>query len=470
MQNQKIRPKQIPTTATAADITRGNFFVLDTPDTLEKLDAETLLQVTAQNALENIKNLHDKSEGYLVLDDADGAGRFPLSNLAQKKEYGCFSVEDENGNAVMAVLHGHVKTKNFDSEKMPEEYARNRKSPCFLISDEQLNAILAVVNGHIRTKYFNSATLLADFAQNKGGRFPLTIEDENGNAILAVINGCIRTKYFNPATLPAKFAQNKGGRFPLTIEDENGNAVLAVINGHIRTKYFNSAKKPDQAETFFTESKNYGKSVGVFGGSLSVNAESETAKNLWRKYLAMDVTSYGIAGAGFSSQQSTTTSIQRQVDSAGVKDVYILWASTNDFTNNREVGSYTDYTYLDNYDESKLTTQCGGINYCLKKLYEKNPLCEVYFFTGIDFFTSESGYNPFTQITNSLGYTYQDYVDAQKKCCELFSIPVLDQNSISGLNYFNYTQFFKDDNRHMKNSGYEKIAYQQLQFLANGLA
>ena len=51
MPNQKIRPRNIPTTATAADITSGNYTVLDTHDNLKKLDAGTLLQVTAQNAL-----------------------------------------------------------------------------------------------------------------------------------------------------------------------------------------------------------------------------------------------------------------------------------------------------------------------------------------------------------------------------------------------------------------------------------
>ena len=51
MPNQKIRPRNIPTTATAADFTSGNYTVLDTPDNLKKLDAGTLLQVTAQNAL-----------------------------------------------------------------------------------------------------------------------------------------------------------------------------------------------------------------------------------------------------------------------------------------------------------------------------------------------------------------------------------------------------------------------------------
>jgi hypothetical protein len=248
------------------------------------------------------------------------------------------------------------------------------------------------------------------------------------------------------------------------VSDGNGKRCLVVYDGHLITKNFDSRK----LQEFYKVSKNYGKSVGVFGGSLSVYPESQAVKKLWKKYLSLDITDYGVGGAGFSSLQGTTP-IQTQVDNAASKDIYILWASTNDYTNSREIGSYSDYTYLDNYDSSKLTTQCGGINYCIKKLYEKNPLAEIYFFTGIDFFSQEGGYNPFTEQANLLGYTYQQYVDAQKKCCELFSIPVLDQNAISGLNIFNYTNFFKSDNLHMKEAGYEKIAMQQIQFLANGL-
>lgn len=212
--------------------------------------------------------------------------------------------------------------------------------------------------------------------------------------------------------------------------------------------------------------KNSGKSIGVFGGSLSVYSESETAKNIWRSILDAEVTSYGVAGAGFSSLQGT--SIQQQVDNAAVHDIYVLWASTNDYTNNRECGDWSDYTEIDSYDESKLITQCGGINYAIKKLLEKNPKAEIYFFTSLRFFYNESGYNPFSNNTNSTGKTFADYVEAQKKCCEYYSIPVLDQFNIQGANIFNYEQYYKSDKLHMNEEGYAKIGYQQAYFLMNG--
>ena len=91
-----------------------------------------------------------------------------------------------------------------------------------------------------------------------------------------------------------------------------------------------------------TNSMNYGKTVAVFGGSVSVIPPSDSAKVLWEKHLGLKITNYGVPGAGFSSLQGK--SLQKQVDEAGVFDIYILWASTNDYTNKRENGEYTDYT------------------------------------------------------------------------------------------------------------------------------
>lgn len=221
-----------------------------------------------------------------------------------------------------------------------------------------------------------------------------------------------------------------------------------------------------QEQSPYRASKNYGKSVGVFGGSLSVNKESEAAKDIWRELLGAEVVTYGIGGAGFSSLQGKT--IQGQVDAAGVHDIYILWASTNDYTNSREVGCWTDYTELDGYDESKLVTQCGGINYCIRKLLEKNPAAEIYFFTSLRFFRSESGYNPFSKETNNVGASFSDYVRAQKECCEYYCIPVLDQFNLQGINKFNCSLYYLDDLLHMNEEGYRKVGYMQADFIANG--
>jgi hypothetical protein len=101
--------------------------------------------------------------------------------------------------------------------------------------------------------------------------------------------------------------------------------------------------------------------------------------------------------------------IKQQVDEAGLFDIYILWASTNDYTNHRAVGTYTDYTEFDSYDEGKLLTQAGGINYCIKKIYELNPNAIIYFFTSSKDFNDQGGYDPF------YAQGMNQYVEIQKK-------------------------------------------------------
>lgn len=216
----------------------------------------------------------------------------------------------------------------------------------------------------------------------------------------------------------------------------------------------------------YRSARNYGKRIAVFGGSLSVNPESDAAKQMWADMLGATVDTYGAGGAGFSNLQGY--SLQKQVDTAGVYDVYVLWASTNDFTNNRECGTWKDYTAADGFDESKLCTQCGGINYCVKKLMEKNPDAELYFFTGVRFFVSETGHNPFSDDFNGAGLNFAAYVKAQKECCAHYGIPVLDQFDNQGINEFNYPKYYMPDKLHLTEEGYRRLAPMQVDFLANG--
>ena len=204
-------------------------------------------------------------------------------------------------------------------------------------------------------------------------------------------------------------------------------------------------------------SVNYGKSVAVFGGSVSVIPESESAKYMWKEYLGMTLTDYGVPGAGFSSLQGK--SLQQQVDEAGVFDIYILWASTNDYTNKRAVGTYIDYTEFDGFNTEKLTTQAGGMNYCIKKIYELNPNASIYFFTSSKAFNDRGGYDPLYKTGMN------EYVEMQKEVCELHGIPVLDQYLLGGFNVYNKNIYYNDP-IHMNALGYKKLGELQVSFLA----
>lgn len=216
-----------------------------------------------------------------------------------------------------------------------------------------------------------------------------------------------------------------------------------------------------RALTACPNSINYGKSVGVFGGSLSRAIESQVAKSFWRNYLKMEIVDYGIGGNGFAT---LSANIQQQVNKAKIHDIYILWASTNDLQENISIGEKTDYTILDNFDSSKLSTQCGGINYCIKHLREVNPKSTIYLFTSLKHYSTPFGYE--RTIKNK--YTLFDYVQKQIECADMQNIEYFDQwmaqdGRITKKNWKTYYQY---DGFHLKALGYLDIGIRQLLFLA----
>lgn len=206
-----------------------------------------------------------------------------------------------------------------------------------------------------------------------------------------------------------------------------------------------------------------GKSVAVFGGSLSVNKESEAAKLMWRQYLNMNVTDYGHGGFGFSSLQG---SIIDQVKRAKKHDIYILWASTNDFTNNREPGTPNDYTEADRFDESKLVTQCGGLNFCIRHLRQLNPQATIYVFGALPFWRNSGCYDPLSNEVNQTGHNFYYYVDLQRQVAEQQGVAFFDQFSLPILSIDTKKLFYLGDDLHMNYNGYANVGLYQLYFLA----
>lgn len=73
---------------------------------------------------------------------------------------GDFSIVDEAGNAIVVFRNGHIKTKYFDSEELPDQIVDvvNIIEGDFSILDQVGNALVVFKNGHIYTKNFNSET------------------------------------------------------------------------------------------------------------------------------------------------------------------------------------------------------------------------------------------------------------------------------------------------------------------------
>ncbi|MBP5505453.1 MAG: SGNH/GDSL hydrolase family protein [Bacteroidales bacterium] len=213
--------------------------------------------------------------------------------------------------------------------------------------------------------------------------------------------------------------------------------------------------------------------IALFGGSFSVIAASDIATDYWADQLNAKITKYGVGGAGFSNKtQWDGQHIQWQVDSAcapeaPVYDTYILWASTNDFNQVNELsGDPWDYTEFDGFDETKLETQCGGINYAIKRIREKAPKAKILFMTSTKCFTRiGAGTNP-AYSGEETGMN--EFVAKQILCCQIAGVPYLDQFMLPPFNESNFAEYCESDNLHLNEKGYEALRDLQVKFIKGG--
>lgn len=127
---------------------------------------------------------------------------------------------DENGNVVLDLSNGFVKTKNFSSTKIREEIEK-----LLQIITENYEKIKEVEN-KINLKI-----------SDEFGSIRLFIKDENGNVLLELYDGVIKTKSFNSNVLPTI---NTNNNKEFNISDCFGNVLLSIKNGNIISKKFNS--------------------------------------------------------------------------------------------------------------------------------------------------------------------------------------------------------------------------------------
>lgn len=218
---------------------------------------------------------------------------------------------------------------------------------------------------------------------------------------------------------------------------------------------------------------NHKQTIALFGGSFSVIPASGIATDYWAEQLDAEITKYGVGGAGFSNKtQWDGQHIQWQIDQActpeaPVYDTYILWASTNDFNQvNTLSGDPWDYTEYDGYDESKLITQCGGINYAIKKIRKKAPEARILFMTSTKCFIAPGSGTDINYQGPEGGMNL--FVAKQMLCCRAAGVPFLDLFTLPPFNEGNFKEFTESDHLHLNAKGYEALRDLQVKFIREG--
>ena len=80
MAEQNIRPRNFTDTATDSDLQNADNYVwLDTVNKAKKL--EITKHAPRSGSTSEIRNLPDKSKGYLALNDSNGTGKFDIKTI-----------------------------------------------------------------------------------------------------------------------------------------------------------------------------------------------------------------------------------------------------------------------------------------------------------------------------------------------------------------------------------------------------
>lgn len=195
--------------------------------------------------------------------------------------------------------------------------------------------------------------------------------------------------------------------------------------------------------------------IAIFGGSVAQFFNDRGAQDVLAAMLpGVEFKNFGKAGDGLCKQTKIENGkaviggipkIVSEQCAAGkaLYDIYIIWCSTNDIWGN-PIGTSSDYTGDDGFDERKLATQCGGLNYCIKTIQQHAPSAKILLFASLKSFTDSYGYSRTGLSKYNPPRRMCDYVDAQIECAERFSVPVLNLWAESGINEYNFKELCPD--------------------------
>lgn len=225
---------------------------------------------------------------------------------------------------------------------------------------------------------------------------------------------------------------------------------------------FKLDKNEEGLSLLYKNSKQYNNTMAFFGGSVGYGAT--VCRDYWEESLNLHITNYAKGGYGFCRKDNQIREFVDEVcDNNITYDIYMFWCSTNDM--GCPVGDITSYSEKDNYSEEALSTQDGGINYCIKRIYETKPDAKILVLTSLPSFNTR-GYEH-EALIDGRTYLFQ-LVKGQKDCCENWGIPYYDQFYHTVFDNSNY-QLFYWDATHPNNLGYDLIKIGQAIFIATAI-
>ena len=222
----------------------------------------------------------------------------------------------------------------------------------------------------------------------------------------------------------------------------------------------NPSLDPVSEDSVVMKQKKFPLRIALFGGSFCLKKGFSSTKKYWEKKLSILVDNYAVSGAGFSKfsqEDNIREEVDLAMDSVTVYDAFVFWSSSNDFLKGSGTRALSDFG---------VKHQNEGIEYCLKKIRKKYPNVPILWFTSVPVFhLGKIGYS----LTENSEKSFNVYVNNQKKICEKWGVPYLDQFSLGLVNERNFKLYTLDDHRHLNPEGYKLYRRIQADFIARNL-
>lgn len=236
------------------------------------------------------------------------------------------------------------------------------------------------------------------------------------------------------------------------------------------------------AQTTFTHPWQ-GKKVAYFGDSITDPNNNGSKRKYWhflQDWLGITPYVYAISGRQWNDIPRQADALQK--DHGDDVDAILIFIGTNDFNDGIIIGQWYEEkkeqvmyghgqpkaltTRVRRYPSMDKDTYKGRINIALDKLKRMYPDKQIVLLTPIHragFYANEKNWQCTEDYSNQSGIFMQEYIDAVKEAGNVWAVPVIDLNAVSGLYpmHDESAKFFKDadtDRLHPNDLGHERMA------------
>lgn len=214
-----------------------------------------------------------------------------------------------------------------------------------------------------------------------------------------------------------------------------------------------------------------GKTIACFGDSICLGrtTSSGTTTHLLQDILSKEygikATNYAVGGACWAHRTGMSYDLSALVPASTIDtDFILLFAGTNDYGTNRQLGTIDD---TPSGDEDN--TFYAAMHYVLQYIFTQKPNAEVAIVTPTfrSYVSSGGSGDTYNTVRNSAGYTLGDYSDAMIEVAKLYNVPILDMRKMGPINKFNYASMLEEQSEgnhlylHPKDATYD-ILYHKI--------